>query len=262
MSVTNEIPSSHPSSASAPENWWSDPSVQLYGSHAPTEVSSEQTTGEGREERIEAILQKVHELDVHGSATIPMAEDRLSAQTASAERELSFAEIAALGKGHKLHISFDTADEARRGKVTSLLDTLVQRGGVTAYKLGQNSGQEGKDATIYVGHKDKAQLIADLLGQELADVLDEPSGDVLDSDVQYAPKIMGRFEVQGLDPEFHQYGAEGFPLLNNDVGRYSMMRLEGTSAEALATFLEQAKARAQTTLRSRYGAFYTGAAAE
>lgn len=263
MSATNEHLSVQPSVAPVVENWWSDPSAQLYGTPVSTIASPEdviRTDVNG--DRITETLQRIREVDTDGSAIVPLAEDYRATPTGQAERELTFTEIASKAKGHKLHLSFDAADGAKMDRVTVLLDTLAQNGGITAFKVGQNSEQEGKDATIYVGHKDKTLLIADLLGKELSDVLDEPSGDVLDSDVPYAPKIMGRFEVQGLDPDFHQYGAAGFPLLNDDVGQYSMMRLQGASDEALTSFLAEAKVRAEEVLQSRYGTFYTGTATE
>lgn len=257
MSTISEQYTQSASVKTAPNEWWADPSAQLYRASSPDESGRETGVTRPYHEAVADMMKQMTGLSLDGAASIPVAADGLSGERGT-NRELTYAEIAAKGKGHKLHIAFNQEDPAKATQVKDLLDELVAQGGITTYKVGQNSGQEGKDATLYVGHKDKALLVAGLLSQELADLLNEPEGDVLESDVVYAPKVMGRFEVQGLDSEFHQYGAEGFPLRNDDVGQLSMLQLEGVSPEAQSALLLSAEQRAEETLCARYGTFYTG----
>lgn len=256
MSTINEQYTQPANPNASPGQWWADPSAQLYQAQVLDEPGHE-AVQKSYHESVAGMIEEVAKIPLDGVASVPAAPDGLSGER-NADRQLSYDEIAAMGKGHKLHIAFDQDDPAKAAQVKDLLDELVAQGSVTTYKLGQNSGQQGKDATIYVGHRAKAVLVAELLATQLAGVLAEPTDDVLETDVSYTGKVMGRFEVQGLDPEFHQYGAAGFPLRNDDMQQYGMLRKTGATEGELVAFMGGARERADATLRQRYGAFYTG----
>lgn len=151
--------------------------------------------------------------------------------------------------GWKLHLNFDSDNQSTKVLVDTYLNELKKAGVIVTYKLGQNSGQVGKEATVYVGARDSAQQVAEIIEAELGHVLAEPEGDTLKDDAPLTPKIMGRFDIGRADPDFAQYGASGHPLLKNDVA--SKLWNPDFSQE-------EASRRAQATLEERYGEFFTG----
>lgn len=242
-------------------NWWDEPSVVEFEVPSVPEKTVETPVITGPEnpfhDSVSAVMTEVAALDLEGSAVLPGANVGLSsdAQAEKSARELTFAELASRAQGEKLHLSFDQADPRSVAKVTALLEELRAQAGIAAYKFGKNGGQEGKDATVYVGHKDKAKIIASALEAQLADVLRAPEGDVIETDEPITGHVMGRFDVSNVDPDFHQYGAKGFPLLSEDVRRAQLMQ---PGSVELAAFLDDAQSRAQMKLRERYGDFYAG----
>ncbi len=166
--------------------------------------------------------------------------------------ELSYDQIAKQRSGWKLHLNFDSNDKRKTAIIADVLLTLGNSGFISHFKL--KSGQPGKEATVYVGWKDKAQLVAQALEDSLGDLLDPPAGNALRDDIDFTPKIMGRFEVTAVDPDFHHYGTKGHPLLEED-----MQPLPLTSSNfAVKGDLAEAIIRADALLRQRYGVFYTG----
>ncbi|MDB5160689.1 MAG: hypothetical protein JWO96_69 [Candidatus Saccharibacteria bacterium] len=157
-------------------------------------------------------------------------------------------------QGWKLHLNFDADNPEIIKKISDCLEEQVAAGTIVTFKIGKGGGkkdgQPGKEATVYVGPKDRADIVAQVLQEQLDKILSDPEGDALEDDVPFTEKIMGRFEVSKVDPQFHQYGAKGFPLLKIDMAS-ALWDKEQFSAE-------EARQRADSVLRERYGTFYTG----
>lgn len=170
-------------------------------------------------------------------------------------KAISYDELARRAAGWKLHLNFDASDIGSRQKVGNLLTAMQELGEITTFKIGNNGGQSGKEATVYVGHRDKAGVVANVLVEGLADTLIPPEGDALVDDTSFEGPIMGRFEVTNADPDFHQYGRQGSPVLNDDMAQAVMMR---DNPEAFDTFMSEASLRADALLRERYGPYFTG----
>ena len=62
-------------------------------------------------------------------------------------------------------------------------------------------GAPGKEATVYVGSKDDAFVVAKMIEDGLRDVLLPPTGDALVSDIEFTELVMGRFDVMRWDPD-------------------------------------------------------------
>ena len=167
-------------------------------------------------------------------------------------RTLSYEEIARKGKGWKLHLNFDAEDEAKTSSVVDLLTAMEELDMVSAYKIGRGGGKKagapGKEATVYVGHRDKTMLVAGVIEDMLGSALDLPEGDTLVDDTEFTPKVMGRFELTRLDPDFMQYGFQGTPYLLRDYDRYAAVKIPSAEKVHHATDL----------LTQRYGEFYIG----
>lgn len=112
-------------------------------------------------------------------------------------------------------------------------------------KLGRNSGQVGKDVTIYVGSRADAERIARQLSPFTSGRI---YGDTAVDDVELAPGVGARFDVAG-DRDFHQYGRGGIPILRDliEIGK---------------PFSEEAIQRSEAILAQRYGEFFTGRPAQ
>ncbi len=181
-------------------------------------------------------------------------------------RKLIFQEIASQGKGWKFHLNFDAQDPAKVQTVGNFLTAMEECGAITAFKIGKGGGKEsdapGKEATVYIGHRNKANAMAPIIEEALGGVLDDPEGDALKDDVVFTPLVRGRFEITNLDPEFHQYGAKGHPLLRDDMrGSPQWQRTSMVDEQDSARFKKEATARANSCLKERYGVFYTGSQA-
>jgi hypothetical protein len=148
--------------------------------------------------------------------------------------------------GWKLHLAVDPANA---GAVDTVLQDLKAKGEFNGYKQGSNSGQDGKDFTIYAGSKAQAQAVSDALSQRVGGLLDNPRGDTLVDDIPFGSKVMGRFDA--YDPEFHQYGSGGIPYTKDDMAQ----KVWGGVTS------DQARANADAILRLKYGEYYTGEAA-
>lgn len=157
------------------------------------------------------------------------------------------------GSGWKLHLA--TGDEF--GPITEQLTTEPSSPSLAReisefltkediyHKVGKNSGQTGKDMTVYVGSKDDAQKVADALKEKFGDRLQPPHGDALADDIPFNDVVVGRFETTGFDRNMSQYGWKGKGLLkvehtNNVWG--------GAKTDVLT----------EKYLRNKYGDFYTG----
>lgn len=162
-------------------------------------------------------------------------------------------DIERLGAGWKLHLNFDAEDPIKVATVDTVLDSLQLGKRILQYKIGHGggraSGAPGKEATVYIGSRDNAEIVARYIGQVLDPVLDPPEGDTLHDDRPFGEagtKVMGRFDIGRYDRDFHQYGPNGLPLLNQDVDPWNKIDRDA------------AIARAEAALVSRYGEFYTG----
>jgi|GEM_PF-4101210 len=227
------------------------------------------------ESQLPAIARYFEGLELDGQATVPTHAWDMWAKTKARGtfslgeepnrwQTLSYDEITTQDSGWKLHLNFDPKDPDKLKAIDTLLNGLTKYGAVSSFKLGHGggkaSGQPGKEATLYVGHHDMAVAVASILEDHLLGVLDGPEGDVLVDDVPFSEHVAGRFDIGRIDPEIHQYGARGHGLLDDDVGSMFWERrvLSETQYNQLKA---QAAARADETLRERYGAFYAGAAA-
>src|SRR5665213_3462359 len=152
--------------------------------------------------------------------------------------------------GWKLHLNFDAEDTPKTTTARAFLTALENHGFITTYKVGHGGGKAegapGKESTVWIGHHDKAVVVAQMIEEALTDVLDAPEGDVLHHDMAFTPQVWGRFTVSRVDPEFHQYGLHGLPFLMREYGKDAM---DGGESN-----------RANQVLVQRYGAFYTGSA--
>jgi hypothetical protein len=171
--------------------------------------------------------------------------------------ERSFSRVADSLQGWKLHLNFDRADEEKVDNVANLLTMMRKRKLVSGFKIGR--GEPGKDATVYVGHRDKAVLVASLIERGIGPVLNDPNGDALVDDISFSNHVMGRFEVTSTAHDFYSYGTKGYPVLREDVpgfehvegkDREVYLRDTGKDAEIIS--------RAYLTLRDRFGEFFTG----
>ncbi len=112
------------------------------------------------------------------------------------------------------------------------------------YKYLYSAGQEGKDMTIYLGHRDLADEVAKKIDERFGARLRDATGDVLYDDIPLYRKVWGRFEISRKDKRFMQYGAKGHGGL---VGLHATAMTE-----------EKKAAYAEKALIDTYGEFYTG----
>lgn len=139
--------------------------------------------------------------------------------------------------GWKLHLASDKPEYVSRW--------LKDRG--YTHKVGR-SGQEGKDLTVYIGSKADTIRVADDIENNIAHLLNDPHGETLTDDIAFTNKVWGRFSVSQVDTEFHQYGSEGIPYLNDDMARRGRGDIDANTA----------RQNADRILRERYGEFYSG----
>ncbi len=177
--------------------------------------------------------------------------------------------IATSGKGWKLHLNFDYKDRQTVSGVKGFLESLRQSGKINGFKIGNGGGAEmdapGKEATVYVGHRDKTSEIAKVIDIELVDTLLPAVGDVLENDTSFHGNVWGRFEVNSLDGDFSNYGEDGYSILQVDGEqlRYGGMLYAGLKGDAAKrVFYVAARQRAKELLTYRYGEFFTGDIAE
>lgn len=170
--------------------------------------------------------------------------------------EIDLTEVAKKGSGWKFHLNFDATDEEKVKTVGTFLTALQSHKVISQFKIGhgggKTSGQPGKEATVYIGHRDKATAVAPVIEEVLGAILDEPEGDQLAHDIEFTFHVMGRFEISRFDSEFHQYGAKGHPLLNKDMSDLLFVRDVPLETQTEVT------QRADKVLKDRYGKFYTG----
>jgi hypothetical protein len=205
-------------------------------------------------------------LNLTGEATILTPQwYRWNAQLNKGEepekyRTLSFEEIAAQHQGWKLHLNFDPEDASKVSTISAFLDMLKGHDAISTYKIGKGGGkafdQPGKEATVYVGHRDKSKVVAAIIEEALAGVLDSPEETTLRDDIEFAPHVMGRFDIGRVDPQFQQYGAKGLPFLIDD--HPTTLYRDWSPAQVTAA-RQQWYQHADQVLTARYGAFYTGA---
>ena len=173
---------------------------------------------------------------------------------------MTFNELAERGKGWKFHLNVDTEDAHKVKKMSDFLNALHNHNAITTYKIGSGGGkaygQPGKEVTVYIGHRNKANIVAPVIEAVMADTLDMPGLDALKDDITFTKHVIGRFEVANTDFEFHQYGAKGHPLLNADIEVLGTSQHETASEKALRK--AEATTRAYNMLVRRYGQFYTG----
>jgi len=164
--------------------------------------------------------------------------------------------------GWKLHLTF-RPDMAPR--VDDFLGSLKDAYGVE-YKMGKNSGQTGKDATVYCGSKRNAKEVADLIYSYIGKFLLPPFGDVLKDDVFFNDKVAGRFTTghnyvspqmnyRSHGNEFHQYGGMGIPFLNKHLSEVVFGDKKKMDIEA---WRKKSFEESDKLLKGDFGEYYTG----
>lgn len=176
------------------------------------------------EQQAAELASRLERVDTSGAADIP-AERRMLFRDDPERyytKTLSYDEIARSGNGWKLHLNFDAQNATTVQTVRTFLEALARHGAITTFKIGHGGGKAddapGKESTVYIGHRDKAKMVALQIDRSLASVLEAPEGDALKDDIPFASRVMGRFAVNRLDSQFHQYGAKGHPILNQHMG--------------------------------------------
>ena len=88
---------------------------------------------------------------------------------------------------------------------------------------------------------------------EYGKYLTEDGEDAKFDDKIHSKGIAYRFDIGGIDNEFHQYGHNGFPALNEDIkNTFGMNKDERTKV-----FIESSK-KSEKILEKKYGTFFTG----
>lgn len=202
-------------------------------------------------------------LSTTGSAVVPSRNLLAmpgSEQPSTIESTLTFDEIAERLGGWKLHLNFDVNNPFAAEKVKNLLQAMRHAGQVANFKVGDAGDQEGKSATIYIGHRDKASFLAGVLRQQIGDVLIPASGDALRDDMSFVekdgrPLVVGRFDIGGkIDDDVQQYGTAGIPYLKADASGNAFNRTDSLGGLTA----DQKIQRSTQLLTSRYGSFFTG----
>ncbi len=205
----------------------------------------------------ERISQQLAELQLDGSAMVP-GYDRGSP---SQPRKLTYDEIAAQGRGWKLHLNFDAENQMTTNAVRDLLTALKQHAVISQFKIGMGGGKAhdapGKEATVYIGHRDKANLVAPIIEGAIGGLLELPEGDTIRDDIPFTPRIMGRFQISGTDSQFHQYGHKGLSWTEADMGRL-LWEDEAKTETGRARIIDENHNNAKQILTERYGVFFTG----
>lgn len=155
--------------------------------------------------------------------------------------------------GWKLHLSFDTSNKQVVDHIELFLSYLSKWFGVV-YKVGRNSGQTGKDATIYCGSKKDAQDIANFIKDDIGLYLQHPHGDALKDDILFNDKVAGRF-TDARFSNFNQYGGKGIPFLNDDVANSLWHDKKTWNRD---DWYKKSYDTADKILRNKYGEYYTG----
>ncbi len=176
---------------------------------------------------------------------------------------MTYDQIAAMGKGWKFHLNFDAENVGITEEVRRFLMAIRETGAITTFKIGHGGGkkfdQPGKEATIYVGHRDKAEIIAPFIEKALGVLLDDPGEDVLVDDRPFTEHVWGRFEVANLDDDFSNYGKGGSLFLSRDALAMGVTALWSRIASSREEFLENiAVPSGERLLRERYGVYYAG----
>lgn len=109
--------------------------------------------------------------------------------------------------GHKLHLNVAIKN------VKKVSEYLVANNICHKYLFGGEI-DDGKIFTIYTGSKDMTDKIAKKLSADLGDLLCKP---IDNSEIEYAPNVIGRFK--GSSKDFHQYGCgiRGISMLMEDA---------------------------------------------
>lgn len=153
--------------------------------------------------------------------------------------------------GWKIHLSFKVNDDSV-SKLEEILNSF-DKDTIPSFKIGRNSGQEGKDATIYVGSADNRNLVVNKIQNEFGKYLTEVGEDAKFDDKIHSKGIAYRFDIGGVDSYFHQYGHNGLPASSEDIkNTFGMSKDERTKV-----FIESSK-KSEKILEKKYGTFFTG----
>jgi len=154
------------------------------------------------------------------------------------------------GLGWKLHLNFDYAHRGIVSQIEAVLRKLVGHRLITTFKIGRGggveSGQPGKEATVYIGHGYRARRVAEFLHRNCSHLLLPPVGDTLVDDILFTTMIAARFDVtHSYCNDILQYGKHGVPFVKGDRRFY-----EKNNGEDARKF-------AYSLLAARFGDFFT-----
>ncbi len=181
--------------------------------------------------------------------------------TTNEDSPKSYDYITSQSNGWKLHLNFDAEDPSKVSTVQDLLSALNSHGVVGIFKIGDGGGraegEPGKEATVIVGHRDKAVLVADIIEQLIGDKLDDIHPEALKTDIPITPKIAARFDIDRVDPRFNKYGFPGFQELVIET-RKRIVEKPAPGSLKSRDLLEASRKVSYDTLRETYGKYYTG----
>jgi hypothetical protein len=201
-----------------------------------------------------SLVDELDLIDMDGAITMPDG------------RDVTYREMAERGKGWKLHLNFDPDNLEANVHVKLLLRELRSTDSINFYKIGHGGGRDrinpGKEATVYVGHRDSMDIIAPFIEEQIGDYLDPETESTLKNDIMFGDLVAGRFE-NTHDREFAQYGDAGLIYRAEDWREVTGFSMQGFDTEneriaAIEVFMDAARKRAETGLIDRYGVYFTG----
>ena len=92
------------------------------------------------------------------------------------------------------------------------------------YKHHNATRERGAGFTVYVGSKREADALARRISGELSALLAQPSWRIRETDVQLAPNVWARFDINGKFPDLTDYGSHGVPHLSVDTSLQGRLR--------------------------------------
>lgn len=248
--MPEQVPAPHPTDIAHQSDIPIMPILETTGVEVIPVSATEQSDAlkEGEfEDRLSGLLAEINKLPDTSSREIQMDPNNPESRVVLED-----------AMGWKLHLNFDAQNPDTVSRIDEVLSRVKQSGAIRGFKIGDGGGKEwgqpGKESTVYVGSRDKTDVVARFVSQELGDILLPPEGDTLIDDIPLADGIMGRFAPQ-YDPEFHQYGSDGIPYLKEEFAKALWMPVD-QQKEYLSVLAKKSLDR----IVEKYGDYFTGTA--